>query len=166
MIETLAALIQACSPQVAPDTMLKFIDQQSGGYPYVLQIEGRPETLLDYDTAEEAEIAAIQLISSGNKINIGLGQVSSRYLSATLSIQNLLDPCQNLDISSKILTHYYQEAVGIGVKYPYQTALAVYNSPSSYSTGSNGYLIPSTKKIKTKKPAPKWDAFTESGSVW
>ncbi|MFC4484246.1 lytic transglycosylase domain-containing protein [Cupriavidus campinensis] len=149
----LNALLAACAPTVHPTTMGAIVKTESNGRMFVLSDDG-PRSLpfserkamlrtIHAGTAAEAATIAKDLISKGHLVGLGLTQVSSQNLARLgLTVEQVLDPCTNLQAGSKILAAFYVNAAG---KYRDEQA-ALRAAISAYNTGnfergfSNGYV--------------------------
>lgn len=149
----LNALIAACAPTVHPSTMGAIVRTESNGRMFVLSDDG-PRGLpfserkamlrtIHAGTADEAATIAKDLINRGHLVGLGLTQVSSQNLARLgLTVEQVLDPCTNLQAGSKILTTFYLNAAS---KYRDEQA-ALRAAISAYNTGnfergfSNGYV--------------------------
>lgn len=135
------ALIQACAPSVAPQTMQRVIQVESGGDPFVLNIEGvgavRSESL------EAAAVKATTAINNGTRVAIGLMQVESTHLHEfNVDVRQALDQCTNLRLGSQILSAAYTAAAkqwGEGQR-ALQAALSAYNTGDFVSGFRNCYV--------------------------
>lgn len=157
-------LIQQCAAGVAPSTMAAIIKVESGGNPLAIgnnttktRVTPTPRTI------DEAAAIALDLISKGHNLDLGLAQINSSNLKAyKVSVREIFDPCINVSVGSQILAKFYQKSVA---QYgPGETSL--YHALSAYNTGSfyrgPGYVAKilkaagsnaSTAMIAWKQPA-------------
>lgn len=151
--EDLTTLMKACAPAVHPTTLGAIVKTESSGNMYVLADSGpknlpwaeRKSMVRDYYPASSQEAAALahQLIDSGHLVDIGLTQVNSENLSKLgLSVEQVLDPCVNLNAGGRILTRFYQDA-----RKQYKdeqdalmAAISAYNTGNFESGFANGYV--------------------------
>lgn len=126
-------LLQHCAPQVAPVTMAAIVQAESGGHPWAIY-DNRTGRRYYLKTKTEAVAIAKQLIAAGHKLDMGIGQVDSANLRwLHLSVDQVFDPCTNLQAAQKILLGAYKQAGG-----SLQGALQAYNSGNT--TGDRKYV--------------------------
>lgn len=138
----LPAMIQECAPQVGQTTMQAIITTESGGNPWSIGDNTAP--LKNQPTTKEDAIAiAKHLIANGHSVDLGLGQVNNSNLNALgLTVEQVFEPCTNINASAAILTDAYHRAV----KHLGQGQQALLAALSAYNTGSlingfgNGYV--------------------------
>jgi type IV secretion system protein VirB1 len=136
-------LIHQCAPSVAPPTIAAIIQVESGGNPFALGINGSVKRLPRPTNAHEAAGQARYYLSLGYSVDLGLMQINSNNLPGLgYTIEQVLDPCNNLKAGSRILTRGY---AGAAKRYGHgQTALKA--ALSAYNTGNyeqgfkNGYV--------------------------
>lgn len=135
--------------------MNAIVKTESGGNPYILADAG-PKNLpwsvrknlvrtLRPATAEEAAALVRQLLDQGHIVAIGLTQINAKNLPALgMTIEQALDPCQNLRGGSRILTDFYQAALRkFGSSDPQaalQAALSSYWSGNFADGFAGGYV--------------------------
>jgi type IV secretion system protein VirB1 len=96
-------LIHECAPQIAPVTMAAIAQQESGGNPLALHDNTNGKSYRPSTMVEAARIAR-RLIAAGNSVDIGLAQINSKNLpKLNLSVEQALDPCQNLRAAQAVL---------------------------------------------------------------
>jgi type IV secretion system protein VirB1 len=91
----------------------------------------------------DATAAAQRLINRGLSIDLGLGQINSRNLSALgLSVSQAFDPCRNLAASAQVVAAGYQRAAPVpGLEQAaLQTSLSFYNTGDPRRGFRNGYV--------------------------
>lgn len=154
-LETSAAelsdLLSKCAPNVHPVTMGALVRHESGGNPYAILDNGdwslpRSERVLRSfrpQSLAEAVTVAKELIAAGHVIDMGLGQVNNRNLKRLgLTVEQIFDPCTNLQASQTILSNNYSTAVkryGPGDQALY-AALSAYNTGNFTDGFANGYV--------------------------
>ena len=131
------ALLTLCGPAVHPNTTTALIVAESGGNPYAI---GDNTTKRSYfpQTKDQAVSLAYQLIQSGHRIDMGLTQISSPWLSTwNISLNQVFDPCANISIGTSLLADNYQhcEATAMNEKGALWCALSKYNT----GTANGGY---------------------------
>ncbi len=149
----LSALIARCAPTVHPETMAAVISAESRGHQFAIADAG-PVKLpwaqrkalvrsLYPGSLEEAVKTAQTLIASGHTVSLGVAQVNDRNLARMgVSIQDVFDPCVNIAVGGKILTDFYEKAVGKFGNGPaaMNAALSAYNSGDWERGARDGYV--------------------------
>ena len=160
-------MMQQCAPSVAPPTIAAIIQVESGGNPFALGINGPVKRLPRPTNAKEAARQARYYLSLGYSVDLGLMQINSNNLPGLgYTIEQVLDPCNNLKAGSRILARGY---AGAAKRYGHgQTALKA--ALSAYNTGNyeqgfkNGYVAkyygkPGEQvKMKVTWPRQTWIA--------
>ena len=106
----LPALVLACAPAIAPDTMLAVIGVESSGNPYAIgvvdgRLERQPETLA------EAVSTARALEAAGWNYSVGLAQVNRQHFDRFgFDGARAFDPCANVAAGAEILAECYGRA--------------------------------------------------------
>lgn len=151
-------MMLACAPNVAPATIEKIIQVESGGNPLALNVnikwaperdgDGAPskvvfESPIAIRTLQDAVTVAHMAIDAGHSVDMGYMQVNSTNLKALgYTVEDMFDACKNLAAGAKILSAFYSSALQ---KYPNEQA-ALRAALSAYNTGDfnkgflNGYL--------------------------
>ena len=132
---SLAALIHACAPKVAPDTMRAIVSVESGGNPHALNdnTTGTRYCTRSSCSKDEAVRIADALIGAGHSVDIGLSQVNSRnFPGLGVTAEQMLEPCANLRAGSLILARAYQ---GSAAHYADQ-GQALYHALQAYNSGN------------------------------
>ena len=147
----LTELLQKCAPNVHPVTMGALVRHESGGNPYVILDNGdwnlpkeeRVLRSLRPQSEAEAVMVAKELIAAGHVVDMGLGQINNRNLKRLgLTVEQIFEPCTNLQASQAILAGNYTTAVkqfGPGDQALY-AALSAYNTGNFTAGFSNGYV--------------------------
>lgn len=90
----LTAIILSCSALLAPEILATIIDAESGGDPYLIQVDGRR---LESSSAAEAVGRARALLADGYTIRAGLMQISSDgWEQYGLTLETAFDPCRSV----------------------------------------------------------------------
>ena len=138
----LPAMINECTTFTDTQTIESIIYIESKGDPYVIHdnTTGRSYRLSSYSMAVSIAHSALK---KGHNIDLGLMQINSRNLPALdLTVDEVLDPCTNIEAGGTILNNAYLRAIkmfGAGHK-------AILQAVSAYNTGSlrrgfnNGYV--------------------------
>ncbi len=102
----LAALIRSCAPHVDVVTESAIVTVESRANPWAIADADthrsyRPRSLAD------ARATASSLLAAGHRVAVGLGQVLMPLHSS--DVDELLDPCQNLALSERVLAADYAQ---------------------------------------------------------
>ncbi|WP_260008927.1 lytic transglycosylase domain-containing protein [Leisingera sp. M527] len=176
------AIAENCAPGVALHILEKIVRSESGFNPFAIGVNGPDRR--SYDPASAAEAAAVsrELISKGESIDMGLGQINSANLAwLGLTPETVFDPCKNLEASAKVLRDGYERAreAGASREDALGKALSAYNTGSFTRGFTNGYVArvlggngtgrqhsadrpPVT--AATADAATRWDVFGSSGT--
>jgi len=133
----------ACAPNVAPITLQAIAQVESGDNPLAINVNGmrfQPPPARD---AKEAARMSESYIARGYSVDIGLMQVNSHNLGALgATVEQVLDPCENIRAAATILTADYAAAARTrGDGQPaLQAALSAYNTGDFYRGFANGYV--------------------------
>lgn len=136
-------MMQACAPNVAPQTLAAIIQVESGGNPLALGVNGKVKRLPRPTNAQEAARQARYYMSLGVSVDLGLMQINSNNLRGLgYTIEQILDPCTNLKAGSRILSRGYAGAMkryGPGQD-ALKAALSAYNTGNYEQGFKNGYV--------------------------
>lgn len=147
----LSDLLAKCAPNVHPVTIGALVRHESGGNPYAILDNGdwgRPRgerVLRSFRPQSQAEAVTVakKLIAAGHVVDMGLGQINNRNLKGLgLTVEQIFDPCMNLQASQTILSNKYSTAVkryGPGDQALY-AALSAYNTGNFTGGFANGYV--------------------------
>jgi type IV secretion system protein VirB1 len=137
------AIIAACGAGVAPATTQAIIQAESSGNPLALNVNrfagAQPRAR---DAAHAAQLARVY-IDAGYSVDIGLMQVNSRNLPRLgLTVETVLDPCENIRAGTTILREAYRAA---RQTQPHgdaalKVALSIYNTGNGTRGFRNGYV--------------------------
>lgn len=144
MQSALYALVVACAPTVAPDTMMRLVEVESGRDPLALNAN-RPEGPVRLRAADRNEAIALAAreIAAGHTVDVGLAQINSTNFGALgRALDELFDPCTNIAAGAQILTENYQRARAQhhDDQAALQVALSLYNTGSNRAGFTNGYV--------------------------
>lgn len=104
------ALIEQCSPEVHPATMMALIKSESSANPYAIGVVGMNLTSQP-TTLEEARETASHLIKEGYNISLGLGQINIHNFDwLRLDLNSVFDKCANLEAAQTVLKTCYDRA--------------------------------------------------------
>ena len=151
----LALLLTTCAPDVAPSTMAAIVAVESSGNPYSLNDNTSHRSYAPRDYAN-ALATAQALIRKGHSVDVGIAQVNSGNFAAFhTTAREMLDPCQNLRVASRILSDDYAEARTIFPE-PGQAlwhAISAYNTGSLYAGKPYVDLVLAAVTVKTRVPS-------------
>lgn len=136
-------MMHHCAPQVAPETIAAMIQVESGGNAWALGVNGPVKRLARPRNISEAARLAHYYMGLGYSVDLGLMQINSNNLPGLgFTVEQVLDPCNNLRAGSQILSRGYAGAVkcfGPG-QAALKAALSAYNT-GNYERGFfNGYV--------------------------
>ena len=134
--------LAACAPAVAPATLARVIQVESGGRPLAINVNKGPRVGAPANPAVAAATARYW-IARGHSVDLGLMQVNSRNLARLgFTIEQMFDPCTNVRAGAQILTENYVAAAkarGHG-QHALRDALSAYNTGSFRRGYANGYV--------------------------
>src|SRR5215469_17428315 len=149
-------LANKCAPDIPLLTLRALVRAESGFRPYAVSLDYPRRTAREQGLTDGVILLARQpknwaearswtywFLKRNRSVSIGLSQISTRNVAGLgLTIEQLFDPCANLQASSLLLKRTYRDArVTLGDE---QTAL--YHALSLYNSGSgrigfeNGYV--------------------------
>lgn len=112
--------------------MTAIIRVESGGNPHALHDNTSGRTYHPISAFRAAEVART-LVAAGHSVDLGLGQINSMNLPGLgLSVDDMFDPCTNIQVGARILAQDYQRATwrfGPG-------QIALRHAIGAYNTGS------------------------------
>jgi type IV secretion system protein VirB1 len=139
----LLALAHSCAPNVGEVTMASIIQVETGGNPLALRINHAepPKDIAPPGSNAAAAALAREWIAAGYNIDLGIAQVNSNNLAwLGVSVEQMFDPCLNIQAAAAVLSDAYRRAVAAGKHEPLQAALSAYNT-GDFSRGiQNGYV--------------------------
>jgi type IV secretion system protein VirB1 len=144
----LSALYTQCAPTVAPQTLAAIVRVESGGKPWVINVNGDYALPRQPQSRAEAVREANRLIGLGYNIDIGLMQVNVKNLSLlNLSVEQVFDPCTNITAGAQILQDFYLKSVkSIGQgQASLRRAISAYNTGNFSKGFTNGYVAKVTQ---------------------
>lgn len=137
----LAALLQSCSPNVAPATMIAVIRVESEGEPFKIGVNSGATLQRQPTNAADAIATARGLLRRGANFDAGLMQInSSNFSRLGLTPETVFDPCTNLRAGAVVLADNYGRARDAGHSDPLRAAISEYNTGSRSRGISNGYV--------------------------
>ena len=135
------ALAAQCAPSVDPSTMLAIVRTESAGHIFALGVNGTKSPPRPKDAATAATLAK-RYIRAGYSVDLGLAQINSRnLLRLGMTIETVLDPCQNLAAGAVILAqNYAAQTSSAPAQVRLRAALSMYNTGSPSRGFANGYV--------------------------
>jgi type IV secretion system protein VirB1 len=108
---TLATLVGACAPTVAPKTELAIIQVESGGKPWAIG-DNTVHRAYVLSSRAAAIDKAHALLRGGHNLDLGLAQLNTIHLREfRLDVAQALEPCTNIWAGSVVLKRAYATAV-------------------------------------------------------
>lgn len=167
------ALIAACAPAVAPETVIAIVRVESGGDPLALNANrpDGPKRLRADDIAEAVRLAQAE-IAAGNSVDVGLMQINSRNLTRLrVTVAEAFNPCVNLQLGALILQGAYMRAIkehGEGQS-ALRAALSHYNTGDFVAGFNNGYVARYYRRdnvVTNREPATLATIYTADPIVY
>lgn len=127
----MSSLAAQCGPSVAPSTTNAIIQTESSGNPYAIGDNTTRKSHFPKSRREAVQLAD-NLLSLGHSLDMGLMQINSSHLkSRNLSLDEIFDPCSNINIGTSILSEFFR-------KYDRGEArdVVLFKALSAYNTGS------------------------------
>ncbi|CAB3802626.1 hypothetical protein LMG28614_05660 [Paraburkholderia ultramafica] len=140
---TFAMLSAVCAPNIHLRTVSALVRQESAANPFAININGAKQLARQPATAAEAVTVARRLLEQGYNIDVGLGQINSaNFVALGYRLEDLFEPCANLQATAQILSDCYRRAVSErGEGQPaLHAALSCYNTGSMRNGITNGYV--------------------------
>lgn len=129
-------LHKQCAPFVAKTTMKSFIKHESSFSAFAIGINGKARLERQPLNKKEAIATANFLIEKGYNADFGYGQINSKNVQRLkLDLNDIFDPCKNLQIAATIFLDNYNRALK-SHKNPNDATLAAI---SAYNTGNFSY---------------------------
>ena len=106
-LATFHALVSACAPGVAPETLAAVAQTESGLHPFAIGINGPGGDAMLPATRQDAIERAQALLRAGRSLDLGLMQINSGNLGwLGLSVEDAFDPCRNIAAGARVLTAF------------------------------------------------------------
>lgn len=154
-----AAVAAMCAPNVHLTTLEAIVTHESRANVYAIGVNSKDYRLPKQpESLEEAVSTANLLISKGYDFDSGLGQINVRNLEwLGITIEEVFDPCVNLQAAEKVLTTCYARAAKeFEEGQPaLQAALSCYNTGNFTKGFENGYVKKVASHVGTTVPALK-----------
>ncbi|HML83090.1 MAG TPA: lytic transglycosylase domain-containing protein [Thiomonas arsenitoxydans] len=163
----LPAMIAQCTQQVPTGWMKAIIQNESGGNPLAINVNGGQALAHQPESIAQAQATAAWLYQHGYSFDAGIAQINSaNFKRLNLDTKTVFDPCINIKAAAIIFDQNYRQSYAV-TQNPQR---AVLDAISMYNTGtrtlgfSNGYvrkivdtatsnpnIIPLTGKEKQKQ---------------
>ena len=149
MIDTL--FIEQCKNPIVPTSIVKMIVQEeSSKNPYAVNVNKDGKSFISFipKTKDEAIKIAQTYINAGFSVDVG-------YMQLNTTLENALEPCKNIYLSSTIFYNFYKDTSKKD-----SSITRVQKSLSAYNTGSyelgfkNGYVAKYDKYFEEKYYKP------------
>lgn len=154
----LPLLIEECNLGAPSEVVEAIVQVESRRLPYALGVNTRREQAAPRwvrpKSLIEAVMVAVDLVSRGYSVDVGLMQVNSDNLARMgASIAEAFEPCRNIQLGSQIYLDAVAQVNGLGDVFssPFsqmQGALSLYNTGSTWKGFSNGYVERVTHYIR------------------
>lgn len=131
-------------PNVAPQTIERIIQVESGGNPLAIGVNSKERVAIPQPkNIDDAARIANALIEAGYSVDMGLMQINSSNLASLgLTVREVFDPCVNIHAGATILSRNYKVAAaryGSGQR-ALLAALSAYNTGDFKAGFQNGYV--------------------------
>jgi type IV secretion system protein VirB1 len=137
----LLAHIERCAPDVDRLTMHAIVRVESGGHPWVININRGYQLVRQPRSQAEAAVTARHLVRLGYDIDAGHGQInSSNWSRLGLSADNVFDRCTNLRAAQAVLVDCFKRAPSRNPQMALREALSCFNTGSFTGGFHNGYV--------------------------
>jgi type IV secretion system protein VirB1 len=137
----LDALLHQCAPDVDQLTMRAIVEVESGGHPWVININRGYQLVRQPRSQAEAAVTARQLVRLGYNIDVGHGQInSSNWSWLRLNAETAFDRCTNLRAAQTVLVDCFKRAPSRNPQIALREALSCFNTGNFTAGFSNGYV--------------------------
>ena len=165
-------LAASCAPNVHFTTMVEVVRVESQGNPLALHVNNLvgPQPKPARDARHAAQIAR-HYIARGHSVDIGIAQINSRNLRGlNMTVEQALEPCDNLRASATILGACYNRALHrFAAGRPALLATFSCYQSNNFTTGfHNGYVaryLPALPPSVRLTPPPQMAAATARPSA-
>lgn len=145
------SLIQQCANQTPIPIANAIIKTESSYNPFAIGVNLNGKSVGGFKQPtnyRDAVTVAKSLIANGKNIDMGLAQINSANLRRlNLSVEQVLEPCNNLKAMQYILSSCYASASDSGIGAKIQRAFSCYNTGNHRKGFSNGYVNKATKNL-------------------
>ncbi len=147
-----------CIYQVHPTTIEQIIKHESHFRPFAINVNKKKDQPAPRFAQPKTKQQAIELanyyVSLGHSVDLGLMQINTNNLKAYgVTVADMFEPCQNIQVGSHILYESYQRALKINPNpsAALQIALSYYNTGSPHRGFRNGYVQKYLQGAPTKR---------------
>lgn len=138
-------LISMCSPQMQLPIAQAIIQTESRFNQFAIGVNKGGKAVKQPTNYQEAVVTAKRLIAQGANIDLGLAQINSANLGwLGLSVEQVLQPCNNLKAMQTVYLSCYDRAGNTGLGTRMQRAFSCYNTGNFKKGFSNGYVNKAT----------------------
>jgi type IV secretion system protein VirB1 len=139
------SLVKICGLVLSQSLVQGIVETESSGNPYAVNINSDQilHRSVSFNNVNEAVAYSRGLIKNGYSIDMGLGQINSGNLqSLGLSVEQVFDPCTNLNALQTIFLRGYNLQVdkSLTPSEKLSAAISRYNTGNSESGKTNGYV--------------------------
>ncbi|RBQ27637.1 lytic transglycosylase domain-containing protein [Arcobacter sp. CECT 9188] len=157
MIDTL--FIEQCKNSTVPTAIVRMIVQEeSTKNPYAVNVNKDGKSFVSFipKTKDEAVKIAQNYINAGFSVDVGYMQLNSdNFKQLNTTLENALDPCKNIYLSSTIFYNFYKDTSKKDSSITrVQKSLSAYNTGSYEKGFDNGYVAKYDKYFEEKYYKP------------
>ncbi|MES9902172.1 MAG: lytic transglycosylase domain-containing protein [Sedimenticola sp.] len=143
-------LIEQCNLGVPQQVVEALIQVESAGSPHALGVNvttGKPQPVFEPPQSKaEAVLLAVDLVSQGYNVDVGLMQVNSSNLARyDIPLSQAFEPCRNIEAGSRVYLEFAARFAKQGHLFPTAydrmiATLSAYNTGSARNGVRNGYV--------------------------
>ncbi len=152
-LNEMKVLSARCAPTTPTSVLDSIVQVESGFDPLAIGVNGRRHQSLRFASRAAAIAKAKALISQGQRIDLGIAQVSSANLAGLgLSVEDAFDACKNLAAASRLIDEGYARALERGKprRSILQMTYSIYNTGDTARGLANGYAESVTTSADTR----------------
>lgn len=154
--------IEQCAPEIAPQTVQRIIQVESGGNPLALNVNKLPKEQQPHPTNVDEAVKLTKFwIKLGYSVDAGLMQLNSQHYKrfgiTSENMSSLFEPCNNIRYGARILMEAWESTdKAIDKSDRLLQTLSIYNTGDSSKGFQNGYVsrYSGKKVIKTSVKNP------------
>ena len=137
-------LAQQCAPQVDVNIASAIVKSESSFNPFAIGVNRAAGLKKQPTSYEEAVSVAKRLISQGRNIDVGFAQINSaNFKRLNLSVEQVFDPCNNLNAMQVIFNDCRNRAKGKDI----YKAMSCYNTGNHAAGFRNGYVAKVSRNL-------------------
>lgn len=141
-------LINQCASQLDYPVAHSIVQQESGFNPFAINVNKSNIKIAKVKNYSQAILTAKQLLAEGYNIDLGLAQINSSNLNwLGLTVDQVFDPCTNLNAMQKVYLTCYDKAGNNGIGTRMQRAFSCYNTGNIKAGFYNNYVNNVTNKF-------------------